>query len=116
MSSICTLVRLAVQGKPTKVDAVEERRHYVHTWHVARGIVDLLQAPSLAHEVYNVSGRLVYSTGGGLQALASCVPEMSHSVVARGSKRVGKAWASRRTYGQQPPLYRIEVQSTILLD
>ena len=83
MSSIYTLVRLAVQGKPIKINSLEERRDYVHVWDVARGIVDLLQAPSLAHEIYNISEGVAYSMDEVLEALAGCVPEMSYSVVTQ---------------------------------
>lgn len=83
MSTIYSLVRLAVEGKPIKINSLQERRDYIHVWDVARGVVGLLQAPSLNHEIYNISAGKAYSVGEVLEALAGCVPGMCYSVVAQ---------------------------------
>ena len=83
MSAIYNFVRLALEGKPIKVNALSYQTDWIHVWDVARGVVDLLQAPSVAHETYNISAGVPHSIGEVLEALAECMPEMFYSVVGQ---------------------------------
>ena len=82
MSAIYAFTRLALKGQPIKVNALSYRTDWVHVWDVARDVVELLQAPSLSYETYNISAGVPHSIGEVLEALAECMPEMSYSVVA----------------------------------
>ena len=83
MSTIYQLVDLAVRGEEAVVYGRELTRDWTHMRDIARGCVQLasVDASTLHHSIYNVTGGVVTSIGHVLGTLAELCPEFRYRFV-----------------------------------
>jgi nucleoside-diphosphate-sugar epimerase len=72
MSSIYAALHLALEGRPLAANGRYVVRDWVHVHDVARAIIDLLIAPNLNYDVYNVTGEAL-TTEQLLKAVTAAV-------------------------------------------
>lgn len=73
MSSVWQAVHEALAGRPLRCNNPALTRDWVHADDVARGLVALLDAPGLRHDVYNLAGAGV-TMEDTLAAVAAAIP------------------------------------------
>lgn len=98
LSTVCTLVNMARAGQRARLAGPEAVRDWTYTEDVARATAALLNAPRLAHSLYNVSGGAGYSNAVLAQTLHQCLPSFEYEFVAPDAANVQDNLKNRRSY------------------
>ncbi|SFK68087.1 UDP-glucose 4-epimerase [Paenibacillus sp. 1_12] len=117
MSQVWKAVHRARNRKPLLVGSPDYRLDFSYVKDIAEGIVELLLAPNMEHDVYNISGGSGYSLLELAEAVAGMIPgteirvteEQSDDVLfAKKGSRAGRLDIARLTDGTSfVPIYNL---------